>query len=75
MEEKYIGRLIGNTGNPHDLKIVLNDSFAAKRGEFVKIRHVESHEEGEIYLLGRIVTVSRSNILYNSNMGEGLNDL
>jgi len=30
MEEKYIGRLIGNTGNPHDLKIVLNDSFAAK---------------------------------------------
>ena len=75
MEEKYIGRLIGNTGNPHDLKIVLNDSFAAKRGEFVKIRHVESHEEGEIYLLGRIVTVSRSNILYNSNMGEGLNNL
>jgi len=75
MEEKYIGRLIGNTGNPHDLKIVLNDSFAAKRGEFVKIRHVESPEEGEIYLLGRIVTVSRSNILYNSNMGEGLNDL
>lgn len=75
MEEKYIGRLIGNTGNPHDLKIVLNDSFAAKRGEFVKIRHVESLEEGEIYLLGRIVTVSRSNILYNSNMGEGLNDL
>jgi uncharacterized protein len=75
MEEKYIGRLIGNTGNPHDLKIVLNDSFAAKRGEFVKIRHVESLEEGEIYLLGRIVTVSRSNILYNSNMGEGLNNL
>lgn len=75
MEEKYIGRLIGNTGNPHDLKVVLNDSFAAKRGEFVKIRHIESVEEGEIYLLGRIVSVSRYNILYNSNMGEGLNDL
>lgn len=73
--DKYIGKLIGNTGNPNDLKIALENSFSAKRGEFVKIKHRESELEGETYVLGRIVSVSRSNILYNSNMGEGLSSL
>ena len=40
-QEKYIGKLIGNTGNPNDLKMVLQDSFSARRGEFVKILHQE----------------------------------
>lgn len=73
--DKYIGKLIGNTGNPNDLKIALENSFSAKRGEFVKIRHRESEEDGDTYVLGRIVSISRSNILYNSNMGEGLSSL
>lgn len=73
--DKYIGKLIGNTGNPNDLKIALEDSFSAKRGEFVKIRHKESSVEPETYVLGRIVSISRNNILYNSNMGEGLSQL
>jgi uncharacterized protein len=73
--DKYIGKLIGNTGNPTDLKIVLENSFSAKRGEFVKIKHKESEEDGDTYVLGRIVSISRSNILYNSNMGEGLSSL
>lgn len=73
--DKYIGKLIGNTGNPNDLKIALEDSFSAKRGEFVKIRHKESHSEPETFVLGRIVSISRNNILYNSNMGEGLSQL
>ncbi len=73
--DKYIGKLIGNTGNPNDLKIALEDSFSAKRGEFVKIRHKESNIEPETYVLGRIVSISRNNILYNSNMGEGLSQL
>ena len=73
--DKYIGKLIGNTGNPNNLKIALENSFSAKRGEFVKIKHKESEEDGDIYVLGRIVTISRSNILYNSNMGEGLSSL
>ncbi len=68
--DKYIGKLIGNTGNPNDLKIALENSFSAKRGEFVKIKHRESEEDGgDTYVLGRIVSISRSNILYNSNMG------
>ena len=73
--DKYIGKLVGNTGNPNDLKIALEDSFSAKRGEFVKIRHKESNIEPETYVLGRIVSISRNNILYNSNMGEGLSQL
>jgi len=73
--DKYIGKLIGNTGNPNDLKIALENSFSAKRGEFVKIKHRESEEDGDTYVLGRIVSISRSNILYNSNMGEGLSSL
>lgn len=73
--DKYIGKLIGNTGNPNDLKIALQNSFSAKRGEFVKIKHRESEEDGDTYVLGRIVSISRSNILYNSNMGEGLSSL
>ncbi|AEE92429.1 conserved protein of unknown function [Tepidanaerobacter acetatoxydans Re1] len=73
--DKYIGKLIGNTGNPNDLKIALENSFSAKRGEFVKIKHRETEEDGDTYVLGRIVSISRSNILYNSNMGEGLSSL
>ncbi len=73
--DKYIGKLIGNTGNPNDLKIALENSFSAKRGEFVKIKHRESEEDGDTYVLGRIVSISRSNILYNSNIGEGLSSL
>src|SRR5699024_9674852 len=73
--DKYIGKLIGNTGNPNDIKIALEDSFSAKRGEFVKIKHKDSNIEQETYVLGRIVSISRNNILYNSNMGEGLSEL
>ncbi|SCN23656.1 Type IV secretory pathway, VirB4 components [Clostridium sp. N3C] len=73
--DKYIGKLIGNTGNPNDLKVALENSFSAKRGEFVKIKHRESEEDGDTYVLGRIVSISRTNILYNSNMGEGLSSL
>ncbi|MEG2867884.1 MAG: DUF87 domain-containing protein [Terrisporobacter sp.] len=73
--DKYIGKLIGNTGNPNDLKIALQNSFSAKRGEFVKIKHKEGEQDTDTYVLGRIVSVSRNNILYNSNMGEGLSSL
>lgn len=74
-KEKYIGKLIGNTGNPSDLKMVINDSFAARRGEFIKIGHQERADEEPIFVLGRITSIARSNILYNSNMGDGLNNL
>ncbi|MEH7372490.1 helicase HerA domain-containing protein [Priestia megaterium] len=74
-KDKYVGKLIGNTGNPNDLKMVLPDSFAARRGEFVKIAHQERADEPETYVLGRITSISRNNILYNSDMGQGLNSI
>ena len=55
--------------------MVLNDSFVARRGEFVKIAHLERREEEQTFVLGRITAISRSNILYNSEMGEGLNTI
>ncbi len=73
--DKLIGKLIGNTGNPNDLKLVMQDSFAARRGEFVKIAHQERPDEEKTYVLGRITSISRSNILFNSDMGEGLNSI
>lgn len=75
MPDKFIGKLIGNTGDPNNLKIALDNSFSAKRGEFIRIKHKERQNEEEIDVLGRIVSISRSNILYNSDMGEGLNQL
>ncbi|WGG46475.1 DUF87 domain-containing protein [Rossellomorea sp. DA94] len=74
-QDKYIGKLIGNTGNPNDLKMILHDSFVARRGEFVKIAHQEREDEEVTYVLGRITSISRSNILYNSEMGDGLNSI
>lgn len=74
-QDKYIGKLIGNTGNPNDLKMILHDSFVARRGEFVKIAHQERLDEEVTYVLGRITSISRSNILYNSEMGDGLNTI
>ena len=37
----HLGKLIGNTGSPTNLKVALRDSFSARRGEFVCIPHVE----------------------------------
>ena len=46
-EENYLGKLIGNTGQPNNLTIALRDSFSARRGEFVRISHQERKSEAE----------------------------
>ena len=75
MKQQILGKLIGNTGDPNNLSMSLNSPFAGRRGEFVRIRHQERKEEVETDVLGRIVSVSRSNLLYNSGMGDSVNDL
>lgn len=75
MKQQVLGKLIGNTGDPNNLSTSLNSPFAGRRGEFVRIRHQERKEESETDVLGRIVSVSRSNLLYNSGMGDSVNDL
>ncbi len=61
--DDYIGKLIGNTGHPNDLKAAMRDSFSARRGEFVRIAHQERKGDTETDVLGRIVSLSRSNIM------------
>lgn len=68
----YLGKLIGNTGNPTKLRVALRGSFSARRGEFVRIPHTERQGEASTDCLGRIVGISRSNILYSDALGEGV---
>jgi uncharacterized protein len=72
MNHQVLGKLVGNTGDPNNLTMVLNSPFAGRRGEFVRIRHQERKEEPETDVLGRIVTISRNNLLYNSGSPPSL---
>jgi uncharacterized protein len=72
---EYLGKLIGNTGNPTSLKVALRGSFTARRGEFVRIPHREREKESETDCLGRIVSISRSNILFSEALGEGIGEV
>jgi DNA helicase HerA-like ATPase len=73
--ESYIGKLIGNTGQPDKLTVALRDSYSARRGEFVRIAHQERRGEPATDVLGRIVALSRSNIMYSEAMGEGISEV
>lgn len=70
-----LGRLVGNTGDPTNLSMVLNSSFAGRRGEFVRISHQEQENGPMTDVLARIVSISRSNVLYNSGFGQAVTEL
>ena len=72
---EYLGRLVGNTGRPTDLKAALRGSFSARRGEFVRIPHREREGEPEADCLGRITGVSRNNVLFSQDLGEGVSEV
>jgi hypothetical protein len=50
--------------------MVLASSFAARRGEFVRIAHQEREDEPKADVLGRIVSLTRINSLYNAGLGS-----
>jgi DNA helicase HerA-like ATPase len=75
MRQQVLGRLVGNTGDPNNLTVVLSSSFAGRRGEFVRIRHQEREKETVTYVLARIVGIHRSNVLYNSGLGQSVTEL
>lgn len=72
---EYLGRLIGNTGQPTNLKVALRGSFVARRGEFVRIPHVEREGEQQTDCLGRITSISRNNVLFAEALGEGVSEV
>ena len=55
--------------------MVLNSSFAGRRGEFVRVRHHEQEGGSANDVLARIVSISRSNVLYNSGLGQAVTEL
>jgi DNA helicase HerA-like ATPase len=75
MKHQILGTLVGNTGEPHNLHMVLNSSFSGRRGEFVRIKHQERQDEPVTYVLGRIVSIQRSNMLFNSGFGNSVSEL
>ena len=75
MTSLILGRLVGNTGDPTNLSMVLNSSFAGRRGEFVRVRHHEQEGGSANDVLARIVSISRSNVLYNSGLGQAVTEL
>src|SRR5437764_14865473 len=75
MPPHLLGRLVGNTGDATNLSIVLNSSFAGRRGEFVRVRHREEEGAPQTDVLARIVSISRSNVLYNSGLGQAVTEL
>ena len=74
-DDNYIGKLVGNTGEPNKLTIALRTSFSARRGEFVRVAHQERESESQLDVLGRIVGLSRSNILFSPALGEGISEV
>ncbi len=72
---QVLGKLIGNTGDPMRLLVALKDSYSARRGEFVRIMHQETRTQDPRAVLGRIVALSRSNVLFSEAISEGLADL
>jgi hypothetical protein len=55
--------------------MVMSSSFAGRRGEFIRVRHQEREGEPLVDVLGRIASIHRSNVLYNSGMGSGVTEL
>ncbi len=74
-QDNFIGKLVGNTGQPDKLTIALRNSFSARRGEFVKIAHQERESDPTMDVLGRIVSLSRNSILFNPALGEGISEV
>ena len=75
MKHQVLGRLVGNTGDSHKLTMVLENSFSVRRGEFVRIMHIERIDEQEVPVLGRVTRLHRTNMLYNAGFGDGLSEL
>ncbi|RLA54493.1 MAG: nucleoside triphosphate hydrolase [Gammaproteobacteria bacterium] len=75
MKHKVLGKLVGNTGDSSKLTMVIQDSFSVRRGEFVRIMHKERQDEVAVPVLGRVMKIHRSNMLYNAGFGDGVTEL
>lgn len=75
MKHKILGKLAGNTGDSAHLTMVVEDSFSVRRGEFVRIMHKERQDESVVAVLGRVMKIHRSNMLFNTGFGDSVTEL
>lgn len=75
MKHQVLGKLVGNTGDPNKLTMVMASSYAGRRGEFVRISHQELPDSPPCDVLGRIISISRHNALYDAGMGSSVTEL
>jgi uncharacterized protein len=75
MKHQVLGKLVGNTGDPAKLTMVMTSSLAGRRGEFVRVAHQERPDEPSCDVLGRIVSIARTNALYDAGMGNSVTEL
>ncbi len=75
MKHKVLGKLVGNTGDSSKLTMVIENSFSVRRGEFVRIMHKERQDEPVVAVLGRVMKIHRSNMLFNSGFGDSVTEL
>jgi hypothetical protein len=75
MKHQVLGTLVGNTGDPTKITMVMASSFSGRRGEFVRVSHQERQDDPPADVLGRIVSITRTNALYDSGMGPGVTEL
>ncbi|HVA48995.1 MAG TPA: ATP-binding protein [Pirellulales bacterium] len=75
MKHQVLGKLVGNTGDPARLTMVMTSSMAGRRGEFVRVSHQERPDEPSCDVLGRIVSIARTNALYDAGMGNSVTEL
>jgi len=61
--------------DPAKLTMVVTNSFAVRRGEFVRIVHQERPDEPAAAVLARVTRMHRSNILFNAGFGDGVTEL
>ena len=73
-EEEPLGKLIGNTGELH-VHAALKDSYAVKRGGFVRISHQEDRGDEPQWVLGRATRLSRESMLFDEALGSGVSDV
>ncbi len=74
IEDKYLGTLVGETGGLQ-VTIALRDSFSTRRGEFVRVSHEEERKGENLWVLGRILSISRQNMIFNPSMGQGISEV
>lgn len=74
IDAEPIGTLVGNTGQLN-VTAAIDDSYSLKRGGFVRIPHQEIRDGDTRWVLGRAVSVRRSSMFFDEELGGDVTDI